>query len=639
VRGRRADVAKTISYRRRKGVLPMLEELARDVTGWGAHAVAAFELLAWTQQVNHVRLLRAADATLAGHLAPPAADRVGTAHLRNRDAMDLLGGPFDLTAHTTDVRRPRQREGWYGIRKALFFLWRLEAFAVWRSQARRVATSDALRWHFSPLGNPAPLFTRQQPVAEDPGVAGERNVPGPVRPLAFHTAPADWYGDHASFTIEGVDVADVICKDLGNWAAPPASKVAVDVRRGRIMFGTDREPTADPHVSYRYGFSGRVGGGPYPRERRRELPPGERQVAGAPPDPVADPAAYGQVLRVDSAGGAGVHTTVQAALGAWDPTAHPRTVIQIEDSSTYRLPPAGLTIPAAPAGAELVIQAGNRARPALLGDMRVASTPLARLILDGLLLEGTVDLPGELAELVVRHCTLVPGRSLDAHGLPRQPTTPSLTAAQPAQPRTVIVERSILGPIRMPAELAELRLGDTILDAPPPPPDGARVALAADGAGDLPGPAATIERCTVLGAVHVRELRLGSNAIFAAGPLRCERRQAGCLRFSSYEPEGSSPPRRFRCQPDLALEAADPGADAALVHAAVRPRFASLRYGEPAYAQLAVDGPQEIFTGADDGAEMGVFNHLRQPQREANLRLRLEEYLPFGLEPGLIFVT
>ena len=36
---------------------------------------------------------------------------------------------------------------------------------------------------------------------------------------------------------------------------------------------------------------------------------------------------------------------------------------------------------------------------------------------------------------------------------------------------------------------------------------------------------------------------------------------------------------------------------------------------------------------------MGAFSHLRQPQREANLRVRLEEYLPFGLEPGLIYVT
>ena len=56
VRGRRADVARTIYYRRRKGTLPMLEELARDVTGWGAHAVAFFELLGWTQNLNHLRM-------------------------------------------------------------------------------------------------------------------------------------------------------------------------------------------------------------------------------------------------------------------------------------------------------------------------------------------------------------------------------------------------------------------------------------------------------------------------------------------------------------------------------------------------------------------------------------------------------
>ena len=51
----RADVAKTIYYRRRKGTLPMLEELARDVTGWAAHAVEFFRLLEWTQNLNHLR--------------------------------------------------------------------------------------------------------------------------------------------------------------------------------------------------------------------------------------------------------------------------------------------------------------------------------------------------------------------------------------------------------------------------------------------------------------------------------------------------------------------------------------------------------------------------------------------------------
>ena len=49
--------------------------------------------------------------------------------------------------------------------------------------------------------------------------------------------------------------------------------------------------------------------------------------------------------------------------------------------------------------------------------------------------------------------------------------------------------------------------------------------------------------------------------------------------------------------------------------------------------------PSVIFQGADDGAEMGVFQHLQQPQRETNLRVRLNEYLRFGLEAALVYVT
>jgi hypothetical protein len=36
---------------------------------------------------------------------------------------------------------------------------------------------------------------------------------------------------------------------------------------------------------------------------------------------------------------------------------------------------------------------------------------------------------------------------------------------------------------------------------------------------------------------------------------------------------------------------------------------------------------------------MGAFQSLMQPQRETNLRVRMEEYLPFGLEWGLVHVT
>jgi hypothetical protein len=45
----RAEVAETISLRRRKGTVLVMEQLARDVTGWGAHAVEFFRVLGDTQ--------------------------------------------------------------------------------------------------------------------------------------------------------------------------------------------------------------------------------------------------------------------------------------------------------------------------------------------------------------------------------------------------------------------------------------------------------------------------------------------------------------------------------------------------------------------------------------------------------------
>jgi hypothetical protein len=80
-------------------------------------------------------------------------------------------------------------------------------------------------------------------------------------------------------------------------------------------------------------------------------------------------------------------------------------------------------------------------------------------------------------------------------------------------------------------------------------------------------------------------------------------------------------------------------AERAPVLARVRPAFTATRYGHPGYGQLSLGCPPEITTGAEDGSEIGAFSGLRQPQRETNLRVRLDEYLPLGLRPALIYVT
>ena len=42
---------------------------------------------------------------------------------------------------------------------------------------------------------------------------------------------------------------------------------------------------------------------------------------------------------------------------------------------------------------------------------------------------------------------------------------------------------------------------------------------------------------------------------------------------------------------------------------------------------------------AEDGGEMGAYHHLLAQQRVANLQVRLDEYLRFGLEAGIFFVS
>ena len=78
-------------YRRRKGTLPMLEELART-SPMGAHAVEFFEASHLESKLNHLRM----HSTGCRTCAPEAIDRLNTA--------------FDFMAHTVDVLYPAQDE-------------------------------------------------------------------------------------------------------------------------------------------------------------------------------------------------------------------------------------------------------------------------------------------------------------------------------------------------------------------------------------------------------------------------------------------------------------------------------------------------------------------------------------------------
>ena len=146
----------------------------------------------------------------------------------------------------------------------------------------------------------------------------------------------------------------------------------------------------------------------------------------------------------------------------------------------------------------------------------------------------------------------------------------------------------------------------------------------------------TVARSTVFGRVKTHELKLAENAIFMS-VTSVERRQRGCVRFCYMTPV-SSTPRRYGCQPDGAT-AGLAGSAETYAAARVRPRFNSVRYGTPSYAQLASDCAAEIVEGADDRSEMGVFHDLYAPQRAAGLRGRLDDFTPAGTDAGLVLVT
>jgi hypothetical protein len=632
----RADVAKTIYYRRRKGTLPMLEELARDVTGWPAHAVEFFELLGWTQYVgNHLRM-----------------HRLGTPDIRKIEPVDRIGGAFDTSGHTVDVRRIGQLEGWYNIKNIGVFLWRLGGYPVTNGAARQVA--QPWQYHFSPLGNPAPLFSQWRREGDEAGLATELHIPGPVRPAAFYedlqrcqALPSpqpdrtDFYGPGSSFSIvrDGLPVAPdrIRCQDLSISTQPVGDVVAVDVRRGRIAFGTTAEPEQSVDVSYHYGFSADLGGGPY--ERGKWLVRPELAVLR---------------LRVREGATPPELPTLGDALQAWTDHGKPNTVITMLDNRTYVEP----VVVELADEAWLVIEASNGVRPHIQPDggaiQIVGSHPGSALTLSGLLVEGGMQVTGDLGCLRLLHTTLVPGRGLDEHGDPNTDDPAVVVEGESSgeiinAKLRVEIAFSITGPIRLPAHARGLWLLDSIVDglggtaiADAQPPEG-------------PGPPASMERVTVFGRCRVTTLPLASEVVFTE-PVVAERRQTGCVRFS-FVPHGSETPRRYRCQPDLEIAtrisqaekdaqatnttvtASEKHAIRAFVRGWLVPGFTAMRYGLPGYAQLRLGCPISIRTGGEDGAEMGAFNHLKQPQRETNLRIRLDEYLPFGLDAGFLYVT
>jgi hypothetical protein len=615
----RAEVANTIAYRRRKGTAAMLEQLARDVTGWDARAVEFFKILGTTQFMNHVRL--------ENRYSPDLRDWV---------SLEQLNTAFDTISHTIDVRRSATVGGRYNIPNIGIFLWRLVARRLTQATAFKV---DNQRFLFNPLGCDSQLFTR--PEAEDSitHLADPIDVPMRISRRVLDANWDDYFGAEKSIYLPDFPSNVRVCNlaDSGSgWAhTPPASgTIAIDPELGRIAFG-DPQTTA-PRVTFHSTFSAELGGGDYPR--RSSFEPKLQPVQS-----VSSPGSIQPALNGLAGGG----------------------VLEITDSATYAVTP----VVQLSQQATLELRAADGQRPviAMGGDWSVNGAPGSVLILNGLVVTGgalRVPAVTQLSRLRLVHCTLVPGQGLNTNGTPKQPNQPSLIVE--AQNVKVELESCIVGGLRV-NEAVSVTISNSLVDAT----SVAGVAFAGPSLASPVSPPQTggvlsIENSTVIGKISTRLLQRASNVVFLArridnsdqwpAAIWSAQKQIGCVRFC-WLPDEVQVPSRYHCQPDWEINkqitAAErvasarnqtlSKADREVISSGVRawlvPMFNSTRFGDPAYGQLSTACPAQIRTGANDESEMGVFHDVFQPQRETNLRVRLAEYLRFGLEAGLFYAT
>jgi hypothetical protein len=184
--GQRLDVANTIDYRRRKGTLGVIEQVANDITRWDVKAVEFFRSLARTRHgldpavaakgAQGAALMQAAG--LIGALTRTPAG--GFADLRNVYGGKKTGGAFDEYFYTADARMGRGRCGWRAIPHLGLFVWRLKAFLV--GPTTPVPVNGCPGWFcFDPTGRDAPLFNAAEALDSADWVAtDETRVRGPI---------------------------------------------------------------------------------------------------------------------------------------------------------------------------------------------------------------------------------------------------------------------------------------------------------------------------------------------------------------------------------------------------------------------------------------------------------------------------
>ena len=473
-RGQRLDVAKTIYYRRRKGTVAILEEIAFDITGWNARVVEFFRRLGRTRHNLDPEVGRQSIADPSVHRLQLAEGLVGPltntgiggwADLRNNYGASKANSAFDEYYHVADFRRGQGQVGWYNIPRLGVFLWRLNSFPVGLTTPVQ-SQSCPDQYTFDPTGREIRLFAVSDSTRYgDNWVSpAEWQLPTPISQsllqadLQLPIAPQNQQHLYAMLEQEADGKYKVDNRSLGVFddqgqlilgdqitadptlTSPLNAAFFIDPVHGKLIRRSYGQ--AQFFTTYTYGFSSRIGAGPYDRRVIGEKPVDQ-------PLPLIPPVS----------GGGSALTTPLATLGDTG------TII-IDDSLTY-------TDVSNLANIRNVTLAGaNETRPLI---RLPAPTPSSVtewvfygadetqsvLRLEGLFISGAdIVLQGGFKHVTITCCTFDPGEAaevtIDPQTDPPKIYTPAVDGQDllpcrlwiEAQVQQLTIKRSILGPLR-----------------------------------------------------------------------------------------------------------------------------------------------------------------------------------------------
>jgi len=459
--------------------------------------------------------------------------------------------------------------------------------------------------------------------------AGDPSLP------AVEVSDSTMVVDGDTYPGEAVERQKVVAGNLEDWGSSlslaPEKELVIDPQRGRFWF-----PAGAPDMvfvpRYHYGLQGSIGAGTYDRPES-----GDEQVdedfsslmeAAASEIPQSGVAVPGpESIVIPSTG---THEFVDNKT--YHASADVADIEQLLLRSADGLRPYLLRLTASPplwtftASAKAIVPPGeedpeaNRRLLMLLGlwigVADEASAPVASPVPTGatLILDGTFD------HVVIRNATLDPGGEKARLDPSLGEPIPYVRLLVRGSVERLTVESSIIGPIGedtvagQRGSIQYLVVRDSVIQSIDP---GAVAAIDTE-LGDV-----SLERVTVFGDVACN--RLHATETIVQGAVRVTDNQHGCFRFSATQEEDAQLPPQFE---SLLFEGGIPD------HF-----FISRRFGDPGYAQLSENASPEILRGAESGSEMGAFSSLLLPVKLRDLEAKVQEFMPFGRIPQIIFET